>query len=112
MKFNLTTILVAGIVALLTLQIDSCFDGKKVNTDGYKAEIKALEEDKKELKIEVSELKQDKETLWVDLRKKDSLYEQKKRPIEYHIKNIPVIVNATAVNDVLDAAEKRFGQDQ
>lgn len=79
-------------------------------SDEYKIEIKHLEEDKKELQLENSELKEDVQALWSDNRRKDSLYEIKKGTIEYRVKNIPVIINAMPDNDVLDAAEKRFGQ--
>lgn len=112
MKFNLVTILLIGIAVLVTIQIDGCLDGKKENTDGYKIELKHLEEDKRELQEQNAELKKDKLILLADIRFKDSINDIKKSTIEIRYKNIPVIINATPVSDVLDAAEKRFGKDQ
>lgn len=112
MKFDLVTILIVGIAVLVTIQIDGCLDGKKENTDGYKIELKHLEEDKRELQAENAELKNDKQILRDEMRFKDSINDIKKSTIEIRYKNIPVIINATPVDEVADAAEKRFGQNQ
>lgn len=110
MKFDKATILLCIVIALSVWTISRLFPPKRNNDDLWKNEIKHLEQDKKELQVENSGLKDEVKELEAEIDRKDSLYEIKKSTIEYRIKNIPTIINATPVNDVLDAAEKRFGK--
>lgn len=91
---NLNTILLVVVAVLLTLQLKSCFDPARVDRRVIEAEVK--------LKQYETELPVIRKELDVIYAKYDSLLtasvqryenlEQKKEPIRYAIKQVPVII--------------------
>ena len=111
MKPDLKTILYIGTAVLLTLQIKSCFDGRKKD-EVWKVKLDAIEEDKKELKIENVSLTSERDSLIAISRSQDNDFKNQTSKIEYRNKIIPVLINAMHDDDINRAIEKRFGHDQ
>jgi hypothetical protein len=94
MKFDLNTILLVGLAVLLTMQLKSCFDPSIVDAKVIEAQVKL-----KQYEAELPEIRKELNTIYdkydslllASIQRYENL-EQKKEPIRYAIKNVPVIV--------------------
>lgn len=91
---NLTTILLIGIAVLLTLQLKSCFEPSKVDREVIEAQVK-MEQYEKELpqiRAELDAIYSRYDSLLIASLNREQSLEERKTPIRYAIKQVPVIV--------------------
>ena len=93
-EINLNTILLIGIAVLMTLQLKSCFDPSRVDRKVIEAEVKLKQYETERpailKELDVIYAKYDS-LLTASVQRYENL-EQKKEPIRYAIKQVPVIV--------------------
>lgn len=88
------TILIAGIAVLMTLQIRSCFEKPPVDRKLIEAQVKQeqYERELPEIRKELDYIYAKYDSLLLASINRENDLEQKKQPIKYAIKQVPVIV--------------------
>ena len=93
-SLNLNTILLVGIAVLMTLQIKSCFEPTRVDPKLIEAKVKQEQYEKElpEIRKELDYIYAKYDSLLLASINRENELEQKKQPIRYAIKQVPVIV--------------------
>jgi hypothetical protein len=93
-KINLNTALIVAISVLLTLQIKSCFEPTRVDPKLIEAQIKQkqYEQELPEIRKELDYIYAKYDSLLMASFQRENELENKKTPIRYAIKQVPVIV--------------------
>jgi len=94
-KFDLNTILLIGIAVLLTLQLKSCFEPSRVDPKLVEAKIKQEQYEKElpEIRKELDYIYAKYDSLLLSSLQRENNIEQRKTPLRYAIKQVPVIVS-------------------
>jgi hypothetical protein len=94
-KLNLNTILLVGIAVLMTLQLKSCFEPARVDRKLIEAQIKQEQYEKElpEIRKELDYIYAKYDSLLLSSLQRENDLEQRKTPIRYAIKQVPVIVS-------------------
>jgi len=92
---NLNTILLVGIAVLMTLQLKSCFEPARVDRKLIEAQIKQEQYEKElpEIRKELDYIYAKYDSLLLSSLQRENDLEQRKTPIRYAIKQVPVIVS-------------------
>ena len=93
-KIDLNTALIVAISVLLTLQIKSCFEPTRVDPKLIEAKVKQEQYEKElpEIRKELDYIYAKYDSLLLASISRENDLEQKKQPIRYAIKQVPVIV--------------------
>lgn len=88
------TILLVGVAVLMTLQIKSCFEPTRVDPKLVEAKVKQeqYERELPEIRKELDYIYAKYDSLLLASISRENDLEQKKQPIRYAIKQVPVIV--------------------
>lgn len=94
-NLKIDTILIVGISVLLTLQLKSCFEPAKVDRKLIEAQIKQEQYEKElpEIRKELDYIYAKYDSLLLSSLQRENDLEQRKTPIRYAIKQVPVIVS-------------------
>jgi len=94
-KLNLNTILLVGIAVLMTLQLKSCFEPARVDRKLIEAQIKQEQYEKElpEIRKELDYIYAKYDSLLLSSLQRENNIEQRKTPLRYAIKQVPVIVS-------------------
>lgn len=94
-NLNLNTILLVGIAVLMTLQLKSCFEPARVDRKLIEAQIKQEQYEKElpEIRKELDYIYAKYDSLLLSSLQRENDLEQRKTPIRYAIKQVPVIVS-------------------
>jgi len=94
-NLNLNTILLVGIAVLMTLQLKSCFEPARVDRKLIEAQIKQEQYEKElpEIRKELDYIYVKYDSLLLSSLQRENDLEQRKTPIRYAIKQVPVIVS-------------------
>jgi hypothetical protein len=94
-NLNLNTILLVGIAVLMTLQLKSCFEPARVDRKLIEAQIKQEQYEKElpEIRKELDYIYAKYDSLLLSSLQRENNIEQRKTPLRYAIKQVPVIVS-------------------
>ena len=94
-NLNLNTILLVGIAVLMTLQLKSCFEPARVDRKLIEAQIKQEQYEKElpEIRKELDYIYAKYDSLLLSSIQRETNLEQRKTPLKYAIKQVPVIVS-------------------
>jgi hypothetical protein len=94
-NLKIDTILIVGISVLLTLQLKSCFEPAKVDRKLIEAQIKQEQYEKElpEIRKELDYIYAKYDSLLLSSLQRENNIEQRKTPLRYAIKQVPVIVS-------------------
>lgn len=94
-NLNLNTILLVGIAVLMTLQLKSCFEPARVDRKLIEAQIKQEQYEKElpEIRKELDYIYAKYDSLLLSSIQRETNLEQRKTPLRYAIKQVPVIVS-------------------